>query len=201
MMGLMALGFFAVYLALSMWAVTATSGWAKANNRKPWLWGSLAAFVMYNLMFWDLIPTLVMHKYYCDTQAGFWVYKTPEQWKAGNQDVETLDDKIYLRDSKYSGKKGNSTYTFSLNANVSRVNKEYSISRWFPIYKQERFIQDDKTKQSLVRYVDFWAGYFDEKSISNLKWDIGYCSTHTEIVTSFEQITPRFNTNEQGTSK
>ena len=71
MMGLMVLGFFAVYLALSVWAVKAASGWAKANNKKPWLWGGLAAFVMYNLVFWDLIPTLIAHKYYCSTQAGF----------------------------------------------------------------------------------------------------------------------------------
>lgn len=81
MIGLMVLGFFAVYLLVSIWVTSKAASWAKANNRKPWLWGGLAAFMMYNLVFWDLIPTLVMHKHYCDTQAGFWVYKTPEQWK------------------------------------------------------------------------------------------------------------------------
>lgn len=82
MMGLMVLGALVVYLLISIWVTKTATSWAAANNKKPWLWGGLAAFVMYNLVFWDLIPTLVMHKYYCDTQAGFWVYKTPEQWKA-----------------------------------------------------------------------------------------------------------------------
>ncbi|MDI1309457.1 MAG: hypothetical protein PSV17_08480 [Methylotenera sp.] len=81
MMGLMVLMFFAVYLWVSIFITKKAASWAKTNNKKPWLWGGLAAFVMYNLVFWDLIPTLVMHKYYCETQAGFWVYKTPEQWK------------------------------------------------------------------------------------------------------------------------
>lgn len=84
MMGLMILGAFVVYLLVSIWVTKKTASWAKANNKKPWLWGGLAAFVMYNLVFWDWIPTLAMHKYYCATQAGFWVYKTPEQWKAEN---------------------------------------------------------------------------------------------------------------------
>lgn len=201
MMGLMVLGALAVYLLVSIWVTKKAASWAKANSKKPWLWGGLAAFIMYNLVFWDLIPTLIMHKHYCNTQAGFWVYKTPEQWKAENPGVETLDDQIYLKNSKYTGKKGNSTFIFSLNENVSSVNKEFSISSWLPIYKQEKYIRDDKTKSVLVRYVDFWAGYFDEKTFNNLKWDVGYCSTHTQIVTSIGQITPKFNTDKHGAAE
>ena len=98
-MGLMVLGFFAVYLAASVWVVKAASGWAKANNKRPWLWGSLAAFVMYNLVFWDWIPTQIAHKYYCSTQAGFWVYKTPEQWVKENPEL-TKEDLRLLGDAK-----------------------------------------------------------------------------------------------------
>lgn len=95
MMGLMVLMFFAVYLLISIWATKKAANWAKANNKKPWVWGGLAAFVMYNLVFWDLIPTLVAHKYYCETQAGFWVYKTPEEWKKENPGVmETLKESL-----------------------------------------------------------------------------------------------------------
>ena len=50
---------------------------------------------MYNLMFWGLIPTLAMHKYYCATHAGFWVYKTPEQWMKQNPDLKPEDLKTY----------------------------------------------------------------------------------------------------------
>lgn len=88
MMGLAVLIFFGLYLLVSIWVTSKAVAWAKANNRRAWVWGSLAAFFMYNLVFWDLIPTLVAHKYYCSTQAGFWFYKTPGQWKAENPGVE-----------------------------------------------------------------------------------------------------------------
>ncbi len=46
---------------------------------------------MYNLVFWDLIPTKLLHKYYCATEAGILVYKTPGQWITENPGVaETL---------------------------------------------------------------------------------------------------------------
>mgnify|MGYP000580750693 CR=1 FL=1 len=37
--------FFLVYLAISIGAVIAATKWAKKRNRRPWLWGGLAAFV------------------------------------------------------------------------------------------------------------------------------------------------------------
>lgn len=65
--------------------------WAKRRGRRGWVWGSAAALAMYHLMFWDLIPTLLIHRYYCATEAGFWVYKTPEEWVKENPGVlETL---------------------------------------------------------------------------------------------------------------
>jgi hypothetical protein len=65
--------------------------WARANGRRAKRWGIVAGLFMYMLVFWDHIPTVLLHKYYCTTKAGFWVYKTPEQWKAENPGVaETL---------------------------------------------------------------------------------------------------------------
>jgi hypothetical protein len=91
MLGLVVLIIFAAYLLVSGIVVWLAARWAKKRDRRPWVWGGLAAFAMYNLVFWDLIPTLVMHKYYCATEAGFWVYKTPEQWVKENPGVaETL---------------------------------------------------------------------------------------------------------------
>ena len=81
--------FFAIglYLALSAFAVWFATRWAKRSDRSPWRWGILTAFVMYNLVFWDWIPTVVAHNYYCEKEAGFTVYKTLEQWKAENPGV------------------------------------------------------------------------------------------------------------------
>ena len=91
MLGLVVLFIIGVYLAVSTLVVWLVARWAKKRGHRGWVWGGLAAFAMYNLVFWDLIPTLAMHKYYCATEAGFWVYKTPEQWAKENPGVmETL---------------------------------------------------------------------------------------------------------------
>ena len=94
MLGLVVLFVIGIYLAVSAVVVWLAARWARKHKRRPWVWGGLAAFAMYNLVFWDLIPTLVMHKYYCSTEAGFWVYKTPEQWVKENPGVrETLSQR------------------------------------------------------------------------------------------------------------
>lgn len=95
MLGLMVLLVLGVYLAVSALVVWLSARWAKKRGRRGWVWGGVAAFAMYNLVFWDLIPTLAVHKYYCATEAGFWVYKTPEQWVKENPGVmETLRESL-----------------------------------------------------------------------------------------------------------
>lgn len=167
MMGLAVLLFFAVYLLVSIRAVNKTVGWAKANDRKPWLWGGLAAFAMYNLVFWDFIPTLIAHKYYCSTQAGFWVYKTPEQWRAGNPDLtaEELkplgENKEYLRGFPYK------PLISMPNKKVMLINKriyldsnyEKNIMKVLPIHKYTNFIADIRNDQKMAQQITFGSGY------------------------------------------
>lgn len=94
MLGLVVLLFISAYLLVSALVVWLAARWARKHNRRAWVWGGLAAFAMYNLVFWDWIPTVAMHKYYCATEAGFWVYKTPEQWVKENPGVmETLSQR------------------------------------------------------------------------------------------------------------
>ena len=153
MMGLAVLLFFAVYLLVSIWAVNKTVGWAKANDRKPWLWGGLAAFVMYNLIFWDFIPTLVAHKYYCSTQAGFWVYKTPEQWKVENTGiVETL-----VATPSKAEKLQNGWIRYWVNQRIfyeAHDQKNFAHAIW----REDKQIIDARTKQILAKVINFYRG-------------------------------------------
>lgn len=87
MIALLYIAFFVVYGLVSVFIVHKSYGFTKARYGKGWVGGWLAALVMYNLVFWDWIPVYVMHKYYCSTQAGFWVYKSPEQWIKENPDM------------------------------------------------------------------------------------------------------------------
>lgn len=91
MLGLAVLFFIALYLLITWGVVRLAVRWARRHGRRGWVWGGVAALAMYNLMFWDLIPTLLIHKYYCATEAGLWVYKAPEEWVKENPGVlETL---------------------------------------------------------------------------------------------------------------
>ncbi len=113
MFGLAYLIAFVVYLTVSILVVRWAVRYARKREKSGMLWGFGAAFIMYNLVFWDWIPTVVSHKYYCSTEAGFWAYKTVDQWKAENPGVmETLSvfhlpeeyrDRSYVR--KYGDRK------------------------------------------------------------------------------------------------
>lgn len=91
MLGLIVLGFLAIYLLVSVFVVRATVHYARRTGRNPRWWGLIACLVMYNLLFWEVLPTVVANEYYCSTTAGFKVYKTVEQWRRDNPGVsETL---------------------------------------------------------------------------------------------------------------
>ena len=87
MFGLLVFLALGVYLVVSAWVVWQSARYAKKRGRRGWVWGGVAAFIMYNLVFWDWIPTVATHKYYCANESGFWVYKTLDQWKAENPGV------------------------------------------------------------------------------------------------------------------
>lgn len=155
MMGLMVLLFFAVYLAVSLWVIFAVLNWAAKHKRSGW-WGVLAVFVMYNLVFWDLIPTLAAHKYYCETQAGFWVYKTPEQWKVENPEV--IETFVVAPPERRVVPRGFAD-TYYLNRHMIMLVKQYQINSIIPIHRLEQEVTDSKNSQVLARYTDFFSGY------------------------------------------
>lgn len=161
MMGLMVLVVLAVYLLISVWVTKKATSWAKANNKKPWLWGGLAAFMMYSLVFWDLIPTLVMHKYYCSTQSGFWVYKTPEQWMKESPEMkEGVDSREQLTNSRVE-KYGNGNKSTSFLNQRTSVMAEFVDQSMLPllhITKREHSLIDTKKNYILIKKVTFEAG-------------------------------------------
>jgi hypothetical protein len=53
---------------------------------------------MWLIPFWDWLPTVAAHQYYCATESGFWVYKTLDQWKKENPgEMERLHPKLSIQ--------------------------------------------------------------------------------------------------------
>jgi hypothetical protein len=155
-MGLVVLGAMALYLLVSILVVTGAVKYARTNGKSAARWGTGAALAMYLLLFWDHIPTVLAHKYYCDKEAGFWVYKTAEQWKKENPGVmETLvaNKGTPSRDEKFDGGRGTTT-TYFLNDRFNWIVKVDDQS--FPNRRRhEQEVIDSKTREVLARYIDF----------------------------------------------
>jgi hypothetical protein len=109
---------------------------------------------MYHLVFWDFLPTLIVYKYYCATKAGFWVYKTPEQWKAENPGVaETLT----WRERSPHYEAPGVTAGYQYNERIIWIRKETKAS-FLPVGLSEEKIVDVKNNEQLVRQVSVWTG-------------------------------------------
>ncbi len=155
MIGLMFLLAFGIYLAVSAWVVKATVHWARRTGRGVKRWGFVAAFVMYLLVFWDHIPTLLLHKYYCATKAGFWVYKTPDQWKRENPGwAETLTWQSNAPDYQSP----NITHGYRLNERFAWVIKT-DESLVLPVRVSYETIVDLANNEVAIKRVNVGAGY------------------------------------------
>lgn len=156
-MGLVIFLVMGAYLLLSIFVVNRAITHAKKNNKSAKRWGWSAVLVMYLIPFWDWIPTVATHQYYCATEAGFWVYKTPEQWMQENPGVmETLVANRNLT-SKREGDMINWTDTYFLNQRfIQRIKKTgpLFLNRW----RWELELVDMKTNSVLSKSKDFSSG-------------------------------------------
>ncbi len=157
MIGLMYLVFFAVYLLVSIAVVRGAIGYARKNGKSASRWGWGAAFVMYSLVFWDWIPTVAVHQYYCAKDSGFWVYKTLDQWKAENPGVmETLTTQ-QIWPHQHIGDINNYVSTSIVNQRFNFVNKKNG-PLLLNVWRHEQIIIDSKTNQEIAQFVDFSTG-------------------------------------------
>jgi len=162
MFGLAVLVVMGLYLLISIVAVRAAVIHARKQGRRAWVWGLVTAVVMYNLVFWDWLPTVATHQYYCATEAGFWTYKTVDQWKQENPGVmETLPAPgaagSPTKHEEFDDRHGR-TDTYLLNERFSWVVIQQDISSLLPIIRTEHQIKDTRKNEVLARYIDFGSG-------------------------------------------
>ena len=157
MIGLIVFPAALLYLLLSIVMVRWAIRHARAHGRSAKRWGWGVALVMYLIPFWDWLPTVATHQYYCAKDAGFWVYKTVDQWTTENPGVmETLVTNKGAP-SKRQGNMKNFTDTYFLNQRFNWVVKKtgpFIFNQW--LWEQE--LVDSKNGGVLARYVDFSTG-------------------------------------------
>ena len=157
--------FFLVYLGFSVFVVRKVVAAARRRGRNGWKWGLPAALVMYLVPFWDHVPTLVIHKYLCATEAGLWVYEAPEIWKKNNLNV---NDALVRKEKNSSLRESDTVSRYKLNEFFlyeNRVNK-FPI---FPVWIDSAMIVDAATLEVVARQTNVTSGYAE----SNLKKWVG----------------------------
>ena len=117
---------------------------------------------MYNLVFWDYIPTKIMFHYYCNKEAGVWIYKTVDQWKKENPGIaETLEPYTAKNrpDIVFSGDPLHDYTTKEyLNPRIIVVeNKKGPLL--FNMFKLKYDIVDVKSGEIIARGINFSSGY------------------------------------------
>lgn len=134
--------------------ITVAVAYAARTGRSKWRWALAGFLLVYLPIFWDWIPTVVAHKYYCATEAGFWVYKTLEQWKQENPGVAETLVANKGDPHKFEGDMNNYTTTHFQNSHfnlIVRHNGKFLFNRW----RHEQEVVDTKTGEVLARYIDF----------------------------------------------
>lgn len=154
-MGLVILLFVLAYLAVLIGApmlaygLAARRGWQKSRRR---LVAVVPFLVIFLPMFWDWLPTIWLHSYYCDKYSGLTVNKTPEQWKQANPGVaETL---VRLQKPLQVG--AWPKYSRALNQRLRLDIEAREMALW--LRESERRVVDEKTGETLARLVDFSTG-------------------------------------------
>lgn len=191
MFGLAYLIAFWVYLLISVGVVKWSISYARKNGKSAKRWGWGAAFVMYSIVFWDWIPTVVVHKYYCEKEAGFWVYKTLDQWKMENPGVmETLVYNKAMSPIKTSYGPGailNQRFNYFF-----RYEGPFLFNRW----RIETEIRDSKNGDVIAREISFSTSQ-ERRQAGWSGWKFWLDSERCRIEShrdqgSFDQITAQF---------
>jgi hypothetical protein len=156
-MSLVIFGAIGLYLLLSIVVVALTVRYAKKEGRSATLWGCGAFLLMYLIPFWDWIPTVVTHRYYCSKEAGFWVYKTVERWKSENPGEM---DKFVAYEHVPSSRPGDTSdfvVTYTLHQRIDLVSRKTGplpVNRW----RWEQTVVDRKNNEVLARSIQFFSG-------------------------------------------
>ena len=161
-----------LYLLIAIGVVMGATTYARnsGKNVKRWKWG--AVLIMYLIPCWDLIPTVVSHKFYCATEAGYWTYKSLEQWKMENPGViETLIDNSPNKFPNWPHVVWRGKEISNINQRFGMLNKNHLSNPtegelFINVWRWQTELLDKETGEVLARQVKFTTG--NEGYIGNM---------------------------------
>jgi hypothetical protein len=117
-----------------------------------------------------------LQSYYCKTQAGFWLHKTPEEWTDENGILPELEQS---KRNKNESKNGYASFTH-LN---TRLDSGYKRTILWPGIRREEFVlMDSKSGELLANevYFEFGACNRAPNSFDEYRFWLKQCSCAEE---------------------
>ena len=195
-MSLVVFFFILLYLAVLVGATVLGYQWAKWRGWPPgkrWSAAAVGFLVIFLPMFWDWMPTVWLHSYYCEKYAGLTVSKTPEQWKKENPGV--AESLVRQDPPKQIGSE--QAYYMQLNQRFRREAQRSEKPLWL-IERQNRTV-DSKTGELMVRLINFstgQSGRIEEFRDIKIWMNRGSCKREGQAIRrkEFGQLSHRFGT-------
>ncbi|KAF0161268.1 MAG: hypothetical protein FD157_4150 [Rhodocyclaceae bacterium] len=198
-MGIILLAIAGLYLLVSLGVVIGAMAYARKAGKSPKRWGWSAALVMYLIPFWDWIPTVAVHQYYCATEAGFWVYKTPEQWMKENPGVMEglVEDRV--TQSSRIGNDANHIDTRSLNQYFYWTTEKHQAVVALSIYRWQDELAEKRNRQAVARRIGFSVG--EGRDSAKFWMNIAECPNGEETLIALRQFVRSIVIVNQGETK
>jgi hypothetical protein len=176
---------------------------AKEKGKNPVKWAGLSFLALFALVFWDYYPTQWAHQYYCEKEAGFWVYKTLEQWKAENPGVI---ERLVENNSSPEGVSPNWPMEDWAGKKIASINQRFGMlyknhlsnsdegELLVHVWRWEIALVDKKTSEVLARQVDFSAGngFIGGEPPLRFWLQKDHCTQSAEQVTKFGNFINQF---------
>lgn len=188
MFGLVVLAVAALYLGLMLVVVRFAWRLGRAHGgtrRKAFGFASVGFLLVYLPVFWDHIPTLVVHRYHCAKDAGFTAYVDAKEWHAKNAAAVAAVNRLSRDEREAYTTLPQSSDGFERYVDFGGLlrldSRHKRVVSWLPVGRSEQRIADARTEQVLAIAIDYSSG---SSSPEYLKWwnSIGSCIERAPIV-------------------
>jgi hypothetical protein len=152
--GLVVLGAIGLYVVVLVgcsvagYKIAAWLGWARS---KRWVAATVGFCLIFLPVFWDTMPTLWMHQYYCETEGGLVIRKSLAEWESENPNIaQTLEPASITQNQRALSE---NKYAIKLNQRFQLLIEE--DRRPFSIKRRRERVVDIDTNEVLAEYANF----------------------------------------------
>jgi len=169
----MALAFFGLLgLYLVLVATLTTLAWRAAKRRgvAGWKWGLPTLIVLYLLVFWDHVPTLLLHEYECRTRGGIEIFMSPEDLANKSASFTTPGWRI---SSKEASELRDGPAVDQREARIASVKHVWTVSNLVPVIGISVSLLDRSDEAMLARFTYFLAGHrITQDQLTQATWKL-----------------------------